>query len=114
MDLYLYSRLWDGILAMNELSLRISGFISSLTLTILAYFIILYSEYFSLTNKEAILVIFTLGVTQSLVQLIFFIDVWNEKKTYWNLAIFISTVSIIFVVVFFSIWIMNHLNYHMH
>jgi heme/copper-type cytochrome/quinol oxidase subunit 4 len=30
------------------------------------------------------------------------------------LIIFASTVSIIFIVIFFSIWIMNHLNAHMH
>ncbi len=100
---------------MHELSLRISGFISSLILTLLAYFIILYPNYFylELNNREAVVVIFILAVIQSLVQLIFFIDVWKEQKTFWNISIFISTVSIIFIVIFFSIWIMNHLNYHM-
>jgi heme/copper-type cytochrome/quinol oxidase subunit 4 len=54
-----------------------------------------------------------LALAQSLVQLIFFINVWKEKESFWNLGIFISTVSIIFIVVYFSIWIINHLNYHM-
>lgn len=99
---------------MNELSLRISGYISSLILTVLAYFIILHSEFFYFTNRESIIIIFVLAIVQSLVQLIFFIDVWKEKKTFWNLSIFVSTVTIIFIVIYFSIWIMNHLNYNMH
>ena len=98
---------------MNVLSLRIFGFISSLILTILAYFIILYPGFFYLTNSASILTILVLALIQSTVQLIFFIDVWKEKKTFWNLSVFISTVSIIFIVIFFSIWIINHLNYHM-
>lgn len=98
---------------MNELSLRVSGFISSIILTLLAYFIILNPDFFYFSVREAVIVIFALAVIQSLVQLIFFIDVWHEKKTFWNLTIFVSTVSIIFIVIFFSIWIINHLNYNM-
>lgn len=99
---------------MNELSLRITGFITSLILTIAAYFIIIDPEYFNFNVNTAIIIISLLALTQSLVQLIFFINVWKEKGTFWNLGIFISTVSIIFIVIFFSIWIINHLNYNMH
>lgn len=97
----------------RELSLRITGFIASLVLTLAAYFIILHPEFFNFTIQTAISVIFALALIQSLVQLIFFINVWKEEGTLWNLSVFISTVSIIFIVVFFSIWIMNHLNYNM-
>lgn len=97
----------------HELSLRFTGFIASLILTIVAYFIILYPESFHFDSKTAVIVIFTLALIQSLIQLIFFINVWKEEGALWNLGIFISTVSIIFIVVFFSIWIMNHLNYNM-
>ncbi len=99
---------------MHELSPRIIGFIFSLLLTILAYFIIIQPDFFYMNNKTAAIVIFVLAIIQSIVQLVFFITVWKEKGTLWNLGIFISTVSIIFIVVFFSIWIMNHLNYNMH
>lgn len=98
---------------MHELSFRIIGFIASLILTLTAYFIILYPTYFNFDIKNTIIVIFMLALAQSLVQLIFFINVWKEKESFWNLGIFISTVSIIFIVVYFSIWIINHLNYHM-
>lgn len=93
--------------------MRITGFITSLILTVAAYFIIINPEYFNFEIKTAILVIFVLALVQSLVQLIFFINVWKENGPLWNLGIFVSTVSIIFIVIFFSIWIINHLNYNM-
>lgn len=97
----------------RELSFRVTGYITSLILTIATYFIIMNPELFNFNNKTAIIVIFILALIQSFVQLIFFINVWKEEGPLWNLGIFISTVSIIFIVVFFSIWIMNHLNYNM-
>ena len=97
----------------HALSLRATGFITSLLLTLAAYFIILHPEFFNFDIKTAVIVIFTLALIQSLVQLIFFINVWKEEGPLWNLGIFISTVSIIFIIVYFSIWIMNHLNYNM-
>lgn len=97
----------------RELSFRVTGFITSLILTIAAYLIITNPEFFDFNVKTAIIIIFILALIQLLFQLIFFINVWKEKGPLWNLGIFISTLSIIFIVVFFSIWIMNHLNYNM-
>jgi cytochrome o ubiquinol oxidase operon protein cyoD len=98
----------------HELTFRVTGFITSLSLTLVAYFIIVNPEYFNLSIQTAITSIFILALIQSLVQLVFFIDVWKKEEWRWNLVVFISTVSIIFIVIFFSIWIMNHLNYNMH
>jgi cytochrome o ubiquinol oxidase subunit IV len=97
----------------HALALRITGFIASLILTLTAYFIILYPEFFNFTIESAIIVIFLLALVQSVVQLIFFINVWKEEGSLWNLGVFISTVSIIFIIIYFSIWIINHLNYNM-
>ena len=97
----------------RELLFRVTGFVTSIILTIAAYLIIRNPEIFNFNVKTSILVIFILALIQSLVQLIFFINVWKEEGPLWNLGIFISTVSIIFIVIFFSIWIMNHLNYNM-
>jgi cytochrome o ubiquinol oxidase subunit IV len=99
---------------MGDLTVRIWGFGASLALTFVAYFLILDPTAFHLTTTSAVAVIVTLALLQAFVQLLCFIDVWREKEGYWNLTVFISTVSIIFVVVFFSIWIMDHLNYNMH
>lgn len=97
----------------QELSFRVTGFIISLILTIVAYFFIINPKFFNFNVKTTIVIIFTLALIQSLVQLIFFINVWKEEGSLWNVGIFISTVSIIFIIIFFSIWIMNHLNYNM-
>lgn len=99
---------------MSELSMRLSGFLLSLALTLLSYFMIVNPQFFHFDSKEAIAAIISLAIIQSIVQLVFFIDVWQERKTFWNLAVFISTASIIFIVIAFSIWIIDHLNYHMH
>lgn len=97
----------------HDLIFRITGFITSLILTLAAYFIIVNPEFFHFDNKTAVIVILILALIQALVQLIFFINVWKEKGPLWNLGVFISTVGIIFIVIFFSIWIMDHLNYNM-
>lgn len=97
----------------HELASRVTGFIASLILTLITYFLIVHPEFFNLDIKTLITIIFALALLQSLVQLIFFIEVWAEKGPMWNLGVFISTVSIMFIVVFFSIWIMDHLNYNM-
>lgn len=97
----------------HELSFRIIGFIASLILTFASFFIILNPEFFNFSVQRAVPTIFILALVQSLIQLIFFINVWKEKGPLWNLGIFISTVSIIFIIIYFSIWIMNHLNENM-
>lgn len=96
-----------------KLSLRIAGFLASLILTLASYFIIINPFFFNFDIKTAIIVIFMLALIQSFVQLIFFINVWKEEGPLWNLGVFVSTTSIIFIIIFFSIWIMNHLNYNM-
>lgn len=98
----------------QALLMRVTGFILSLLLTLAAYFMIIEPEFFNIDVKTVAIVIFSFALIQSFVQLIFFIHVWNEKGPLWNLWVFASTVSIIFIVIFFSIWIMNHLNYNMH
>ncbi len=57
--------------------------------------------------------IFVLAVLQCSVQSIFFLHILSEKGVRWNLVVYASTISIIFVIIFFSIWIMDNLNYRM-
>lgn len=119
MDLYIYRcvryRFFTlGFVMFYELSLRFTGFLTSLVLTLAAYFLILHPEFFHSDIKSIVIIIFTLALLQALVQLIFFINIWKEEeKTLWNFGVFLSTVSIIFIIIFFSIWIINHLNYNM-
>lgn len=96
-----------------QLTLRFTGLFASLVLTLAAYFLMIHPGWFDIGNKTATVSIFILAGIQSIVQLICFIDIWREKGPLWNFYVFISTLSIIFVVIFFSIWIMSHLNYNM-
>ena len=98
----------------STLAMRAAGFAFSLILTFIAYYLIIHPETFAMQAQTTAQVLFILALSQALVQLIFFINVWKEEGPLWNLAVFFSTVSIIFVVIFFSIWIINHLNAHMH
>lgn len=66
----------------HELVLRVTGFIASIILTLAAYFIILNPEFFNFDIKTAVMVIFILALIQSIVQLIFFIDVWKKKSSF--------------------------------
>jgi cytochrome o ubiquinol oxidase subunit IV len=101
--------------AMHEITVksRAIGFVLSLVLTLAAYFIITSPAAFHLETNTAILVIFILAVLQFIVQSVFFLNIWSEKGPRWNLLVFISTLSIIFIIIVGSIWIMNHLNYNM-
>ena len=93
--------------------LRIIGFVGSLLLTLLAFYIIVHPELFHLDASYAMSAILTLAAVQATVQLAFFLDVWGEKGPPWNLGVFISTASIVLIIVMFSIWIMDNLNYNM-
>jgi cytochrome o ubiquinol oxidase operon protein cyoD len=89
----------------KPLTLRIIGFVISLILTLIAYFLIIHPGFFHLGMGMAIMAILILAVLQAMVQFIFFLNVWKEKGPPWNLGVFLSTLSIIFIILFFSIWI---------
>lgn len=92
---------------------RVTGFAASLILTLTAFLVIVSPDFFHLKNEGAITVILILALLQAIVQSIFFLNVLSEKGTRWNLVVFASTISIILIIIVFSIWIMNHLNYNM-
>lgn len=93
--------------------LRTIGYLASLFLTLAAYFVITRPELFQLTVHGAVAVIIGLALCQATVQFIFFLDVWRETGIRWNLGVFISTVSLILLIILFSIWIMNNLSRNM-
>jgi len=97
----------------TALTPRIIGYVGSLILTIAAFFIVLYPEFFHLNTQIATTTLLCLALVQAAVQSIFFLNILSEKGTRWNLVVFASTISIILIIIVFSIWIMNHLNYNM-
>jgi len=100
---------------MHEKSLasRVIGYVASLLLTLTAFLIIGRPELFSLEMRTAIPAILVLAVVQAIVQSVCFLHVLSEKGPRWNLIIFVSTISMILVIIVFSIWIMGHLDYNM-
>ncbi len=98
------------------LKLYITGFILSIVLTLVAFFIVnlhVTTHHLELSHEFIITTILCLAVAQLFVQLFFFLHMGQEKKPRWNLAVFISFISVILLIVTASIWIMYHLNYNM-
>jgi len=54
-----------------------------------------------------------LAVVQAICQSIFFLNVLSETGPRWNLLIFISTLSIMLIIIIGAIWIMQHLDANM-
>jgi len=97
----------------KSLSSRIIGFAGSLVLTLAAFLIIVNPGLFHFRGGIAVTAILTLAILQSIVQSIFFLNILSESRPRWNLVVFASTISIILIIIIFSIWIMDRLNYNM-
>lgn len=94
----------------------ISGFIISVVLTLIAFFIVnlhVTSNHEILPHELIIGIILTLALIQLGVQLFFFLHIGDEKKPHWNLTFFVFTFSLILIIIIGSLWIMNNLNYNM-
>ena len=85
----------------------IIGFALSLALTLVAYFAVVNQVPVTLW------VVTGLALIQLVVQLIFFLHLGQGEDGHWNLVTLISTISIVFILVIGSLWIMHHLNYNM-
>lgn len=90
------------------------GFVISLLLTLASFGVYLVNQAPGLVPSEiAVALVICFAVFQLFVQLVFFLHIGHEEGSRWNLIFFVSTVSIILLVVLSSIWIMYHLNYNM-
>jgi cytochrome o ubiquinol oxidase operon protein cyoD len=92
---------------MPSLKSYLAGFISSVVLTLAAYFAVVNHVH------NALVIILSLAVIQVVIQLIFFLHLGKGQDASWNLVVFFSTFTIILILVIGSIWIMGHLNYNM-
>lgn len=88
----------------------ISGFILSLVLTLISYYLVVNKTF---SGGLLLAVILGFAVMQMIVQIIFFLHLGRGPKPKWNLFFFISTVGIILVIVGGSIMIINNLHYNM-
>jgi len=85
------------------------GFIYSISLTLLAYYLVVSSV---LSGWAAAFIILALAVLQLAVQLFYFLHIDQEKKPRWNLISFFFAVQTVLIVVLGSVWIMINLSYH--
>ncbi len=92
---------------------RVIGYVSSLIFTILSFLIVLHPQLFHLSVDQAIFVILSLAILQAMAQSVFFLHVLSEKKPRWNLLIYLSTITVVIIIIAFSIWIMNDLDKRM-
>jgi cytochrome o ubiquinol oxidase operon protein cyoD len=93
----------------------VSGFLLSIMLTLVAYFLVqrhISSEHSAISHDVLIFMVTGLALTQLMVQLVFFLHVDSEQKPRWNLVALLFAVTILVIIVFGSLWIMNNLNYH--
>jgi len=87
------------------------GYVISIVLTLSAYLLVVNRRTISRNLVLTLIVAFAL--TQFLAQLYFFLHLGKETKPRWKLFVFGFMVSIVLILVFGSIWIMNNLNYRM-
>ena len=87
-----------------------TGFVLSLALSVLAYFLVSRQI---LTGAALIASIIVLALVQLLVQLTFFLHLGKESNPRWNLVVFLFSLLIVIILVGGSLWIMKNLNYHM-
>jgi cytochrome o ubiquinol oxidase operon protein cyoD len=88
----------------------VTGFILSIVLTLVPYFLV--SEHL-LTGYTLITIIILLACGQLVVQMVYFLHMKEESKPRYNMVVLISFGSTIIIIVVASIWIMQHLNYNM-
>lgn len=85
----------------------IAGFISSLIITLIAYWLVVDRV---LDGWSLGITILVLAVLQCYLQLIFFLHLDKSKGPRWRLATFLFTVAIIIVIAGGSLWIMDSLD----
>lgn len=87
-----------------------TGYVSSILLTLGAYVVVVNHI---LNGGTMVFVIVAFGMSQLLVQLLFFLHLGSESGPRWNLVIFLFTIIIVAIMVGGSLWIMANLNYNM-
>jgi len=87
----------------------VTGFVLSVLLTLAAYFIVTKH----LLTRGTVAAIIALAIIQLFVQLVYFLHLGRESKPRWNLMVFAMAAIVVLILVLGSLWIMNHLNYHM-
>lgn len=95
----------------GSLKTYVKGFVLSLVFTISAYLIVV--SHTKLRLGIIITIIVALALAQFFTQLYYFLHLGKESKPRWKLFVFWFMVTVVLILVFGSIWIMNNLNTRM-
>ncbi|TCM60686.1 cytochrome bo3 quinol oxidase subunit 4 [Acinetobacter calcoaceticus] len=87
------------------------GFIASVILTIIPFYMVMNADGFSRGLIVATIAI--TAVAQILIQLVFFLHMNSSAEQRWNVIAFIYTILTISVLLVGSVWIMNYLHSNM-
>lgn len=86
------------------------GFVLSLLLTFVPYYLV---STHALTKENLVRAAVLFGVSQLVVQVVFFLHLHPKSRPRWNIIIFVYTLVILSFLVVGSLWIMHHMNTNM-
>jgi cytochrome o ubiquinol oxidase operon protein cyoD len=86
------------------------GFIVSIVLTVIPFWLVMKSGFSPDTVLVSILV---LGVVQIFVHLVYFLHLNTSPEERWNLIAFAFTILVVVILIGGSVWIMYHINVNM-
>lgn len=95
-------KMWHG-----SLKGYLIGFFISLALTTLSFLLVAF-ELFSASTL--LITISALAIVQAIVQLLCFLHLEFGGKYHWETSLFILMVSVLLIIVFGSLWVMDDLN----
>lgn len=88
----------------------VTGFILSLLLTVLPYYLVVSNQF---STQTVVIGVVVLAVLQLLVQLVYFLHLNTRSERGWNFQAFIFMLLIVFILVAGSLWIMYNLRMNM-
>ncbi len=94
----------------GKLSSYVVGFLASVALTCLAFYLAIGSVLQGWLLEAAVVV---LAVGQALIQLLLFFNLMREPHPRWNLLFFLFTLMVVVILIIGSLWIMENLNYNL-
>lgn len=87
----------------------VTGFVLSILLTLIPYFIVVNHMF---GGSSVITAVVVFAVVQLFVQVIFFLHLSKKSRPHWNMVVFAFAVVIVSILVGGSLWIMSNLNYN--
>ncbi|BAC24296.1 cyoD [Wigglesworthia glossinidia endosymbiont of Glossina brevipalpis] len=87
------------------------GYILSFFFTCIPFLLII--NKWNLYNELIYNLIIICAFSQAIIQFTFFLNIFDNSRINWKLISLTFTILIIFILIFGSIWIMNHLHHNL-